>query len=161
MIINIIDKEPPMREERILFEGYLRTKNLKMTSPRETVLEAFLENEGHLSAEDVLAAARRIDPGIGQATVFRTLKLLSEAGLARDACQDEGPRRYEHAFRHSHHDHLLCVGCGKIIEFCDPAIEKAQNRIFGSYGFKAVGHVMELKGLCADCSPGTGEAGKV
>lgn len=146
-----------MREERILFERYLRTKSLKMTLPRETVLKAFLETEGHLSAEDILAAARRIDPGIGQATVFRTLKLLSEAGLARDACQDEGPRRYEHAFHHSHHDHLLCVRCGKIIEFCDPAIERAQDKIFRNYGFSAIGHVMELKGLCADCSPEAGE----
>jgi len=141
-----------MKEERLLFERYLRTKNLKMTSPRETVLAAFLETEGHLSAEDVLAAARRLNPGIGHATVFRTLKLLSEAGLARDACQDEGPRRYEHAYHHSHHDHLLCVRCGKIIEFCDPAIEKAQDKIFAAYGFKAVGHTMELKGLCAECA---------
>lgn len=145
-----------MNEERTLFEGYLRTRNLKMTSPRETVLKAFLENEGHLSADDILAAARALDPGIGQATVFRTVKLLADAGLARDACQDDGPRRYEHAYHHSHHDHLLCVRCGKIIEFCDPAIEKAQDKIFRANGFKAMGHTMELKGLCAECS---GEAG--
>lgn len=146
-----------MNEERILFEGYLRTRNLKMTSPRETVLKAFLENEGHLSADDILAAARALDPGIGQATVFRTVKLLADAGLARDACQDDGPRRYEHAYHHSHHDHLLCVRCGKIIEFFDPAIEKAQEKIFRTYGFKAVGHTMELKGLCADCSREAGD----
>ena len=147
-----------MNEERILFEGYLRTRNLKMTSPRETVLKAFLENEGHLSADDILAAARRLAPGIGQATVFRTVKLLADAGLARDACQDDGPRRYEHAFHHSHHDHLLCVRCGKMIEFCDPAIEKEQEKIFRSHGFKAVGHTMELKGLCADCSSEAGDS---
>ena len=98
-----------MLEEKILFERFLRTKNLKMTRPREIVLEAFVRTEGHLSAEDIFDAARRIDPGIGQATVFRTLKLLAEAGLARDACQDEGPRRYEHSYHHAHHDHLLCT----------------------------------------------------
>lgn len=143
-----------MNEERDLFERYLRTKDLKMTSPRETVLQAFLATEGHLSAEDVFDAARRIDPGIGQATVFRTLKLLQEAGLARDACacSDEGPRRYEHAYRHSHHDHLLCIRCGKLVEFFDPAIEKAQEKVFKKYGFKAIGHMMELKGLCAECT---------
>lgn len=145
-------------EERILFERYLRTKNLKMTSPREKVLEAFLKTEGHLSAEDILAAAKEIDPGIGQATVFRTLKLLADAGLARDACQDEGPRRYEHAYLHAHHDHLLCVKCGKVIEFYDPAIERAQDKIFRRYGFKAIGHMMELKGLCADCSREVGDS---
>lgn len=159
MIINI-NKEKHMSEERNLFERYLRTRNLKMTSPRETVLKAFLENEGHLSADDILAAARKLDPGIGQATVFRTVKLLSEAGLAKDACQDEGPRRYEHAYHHSHHDHLFCVGCGKVIEFCDPAIEKAQEKIFRTYGFKEIGHMMELKGLCADCSKAADHSGK-
>ena len=151
MIINII-KEPGMNDERLLFEKFLRSRDLKMTSPRETVLNAFIRTEGHLSADDILAAARRIDPGIGQATVFRTVKLLSEAGLARDACQDEGPRKYEHAWHHSHHDHLLCVKCGKIVEFCDPAIEKAQDSIFKTYGFRAVGHLMELRGLCPDCA---------
>lgn len=156
MIINII-KEAKMTNERVLFEQFLRSRDLKMTSPRETVLNAFLQTEGHLSAEDIFDAARTLDPGIGQATVFRTVKLLSEAGLARDACQDKGPRKYEHAYHHPHHDHLLCVRCGKIIEFCDPGIEKAQDAIFGRYGFKAVGHMMELKGLCADCAQGLGE----
>lgn len=139
-------------DERIVFEKYLRTQKLKMTSPRETVLEAFVATEGHLSADDILAAARRIDPGIGQATVFRTVKLLAEAGLARDACQDDGPRKYEHAYRHSHHDHLLCIRCGRIVEFCDTAIEKAQDGIFAAHGFKPTGHTLELRGLCSECS---------
>ncbi len=139
-------------DEHIVFERYLKTQKLKMTSPRETVLKAFLATEGHLSADDILAAARRIDPGIGQATVFRTVKLLADAGLARDACQDEGPRKYEHAYRHSHHDHLLCIGCGKIVEFCDVAIEKAQEGIFAAHGFTATGHTLELRGLCSACA---------
>lgn len=141
-----------MKEEQRLFEIYLRNKGLKMTSTRETVLQAFLRSEGHLSAEDLLAAAKRIDPGLGQATVFRTLKLLADAGLAQDACKDEGPRRYEHVYKHSHHDHLVCVGCGRLIEFCHPQIEKAQNEIFKEFGFRATGHRLELRGLCADCA---------
>ncbi|HAP54450.1 MAG: transcriptional repressor [Spirochaetia bacterium] len=141
-----------MKEEQRLFEIYLRNKGLKMTSARETVLQAFLRSEGHLSAEDLLAAAKRIDPGLGQATVFRTLKLLADAGLAQDACKDEGPRRYEHVYKHSHHDHLVCVGCGRLIEFCHPQIEKAQNEIFKEFGFRATGHRLELRGLCADCA---------
>jgi Fur family ferric uptake transcriptional regulator len=141
-----------MKEEQRLFEIYLRNKGLKMTSARETVLQAFLRSEGHLSAEDLLAAAKRIDPGLGQATVFRTLKILADAGLAQDACKDEGPRRYEHVYKHSHHDHLVCVGCGRLIEFCHPQIEKAQNEIFKEFGFRATGHRLELRGLCADCA---------
>jgi Fur family ferric uptake transcriptional regulator len=141
-----------MKEEQSLFANYLKSKGLKMTSARRTVLRAFIKSEGHLSAEDLLAAAKKIDPGLGQATVFRTLKLLSDAGLAQDACQEEGPRRYEHVYKQSHHDHLICIGCGKMIEFCHPEIEKAQNEIFKKFGFRGTGHKLELRGLCADCA---------
>lgn len=141
-----------MTAEYEVFKQYLRERGLKMTSPRERVLKAFLENEGHLSTDDILAASRKLDPTIGQATVFRTMKLLEEAGLARDASQDNGPRKYEHAYRHSHHDHLLCTKCGRVVEFYDPQIEKAQKQIFAKYGFIETGHWMELHGLCPDCA---------
>ncbi|MDD3982294.1 MAG: Fur family transcriptional regulator [Spirochaetia bacterium] len=147
-----------MKEEQFRFIHYLKSKGLKLTSARKTVLTAFLRSEGHLSAEDLLAAAKKIDPGLGQATVFRTLKLLADAGLAQDACQDEGPRRYEHVYKHAHHDHLLCIGCGKLIEFCHPEIEKAQTEIFKEFGFQATGHRLELRGLCADCAGKSGKA---
>ena len=146
MIINI------NMNEREIFTSFLKRKGLKMTQPRETVLQAFLAHEGHLTTEDILHASRMIDASIGQATVFRTMKLIAEAGLARDACQDDGPRKYEHAYLHSHHDHLHCIGCGKVIEFFDPDIEQAQEAIFKQYGFTAIGHRMELQGLCAECS---------
>ena len=149
-----------MKEEQRLFENYLRSNGLKLTSARKTVLKAFLNTEGHISAEDLLAAAKRIDPGLGQATVFRTLKLLADSGLAQDACQDEGPRRYEHVYKHSHHDHLVCVECGKLIEFCHPEIEKAQNEIFREFGFRATGHRLELRGLCAECASKADKIGR-
>ena len=148
-----------MGDERRVFEGYLRSRGLKMTTARETVLAAFLKTEGHMSAEELFDTARKIDPGLGQATVFRTLKLLADSGLARDACQDEGPRRYEHSYKHSHHDHLVCIGCGKIVEFCDSGIEKTQNAIFKKYGFSPSDHKLELRGLCAECAKSAEKAG--
>jgi len=137
-----------------VMERYLRGQGLKITKARKVVLEAFLELEGHVTADLLLAAARKKERGIGQATVFRTVKLLSDAGLAREACQDDGARTYEHAFRHSHHDHLRCERCGKIVEFCDRNVEKAQEAIFEQYGFKPLGHRMELIGLCPECAAG-------
>jgi Fur family transcriptional regulator, ferric uptake regulator len=138
-------------EEKAILEGFLRDRGQKMTGARETVLDAFLRIERHVTAEELFEAAKRIDPRIGQATVFRTIKLLAEAGLAREACRDEGSRRYEHAYRHEHHDHLLCVSCGAIIEFKDEDIEKAQEAIYARHGFRAVGHRFELFGLCPAC----------
>lgn len=146
------------RDEREILESYLKERGQKMTGPRETVLRAFLDIERHVTAEELYDAARRLDPSIGQATVFRTIKLLAEAGLAREACRDEGPRRYEHAYRHEHHDHLVCVSCGKLVEFVDPAIEAAQAAVYKKYGFAPTGHHFELFGLCPECrrSPGGG-----
>jgi len=138
-------------EERAILEGYLKSRGLKMTKARDTVLTAFLGLESHVSADAVYEAARLIDPGIGQATVFRTIKLLSDSGLAREACRDDGARRYEHAYNHAHHDHLTCVQCGAVVEFIDPDIERAQESVYSRYGFKSSGHRLELYGLCPRC----------
>lgn len=139
-------------DERAILEGYLKSRGLKMTKARDTVLAAFLGLESHVSADAVYEAARLIDPGIGQATVFRTIKLLSDSGLAREACRDDGARRYEHAYNHAHHDHLTCVLCGAVVEFIDPEIERAQESVYRSYGFRSSGHRLELYGLCPQCS---------
>jgi len=139
-------------DERAILEGYLKSRGLKMTKARDTVLAAFLGLESHVSADAVYEAARLIDPGIGQATVFRTIKLLSDSGLAREACRDDGARRYEHAYNHAHHDHLTCVLCGAVVEFIDPEIERAQESVYSRYGFTSSGHRLELYGLCPQCS---------
>jgi Fur family transcriptional regulator, ferric uptake regulator len=146
-------------EARAILESFLRQRGLKMTRPREAVLRAFLKAEGHVTTDGLIAATRRIDRRIGQATVFRTVKLLAEAGLARGACSDDGPRRYEHAYRHSHHDHLVCVECGAIVEFADEVIEKAQEAICRKHGYESTGHRLELRGRCPACAAdrGSGE----
>lgn len=147
-------------EARAVLQSYLRQRGLKMTRPREAVLRAFLDAEGHVTTDKLIAAARRIDPRIGQATVFRTVKLLAEAGLARGACSDDGPRQYEHAYRHSHHDHLVCVECGAIVEFADTVIEKAQEAIYSKYGYQSTGHRLELRGRCPSCAARQGGGGR-
>lgn len=133
------------------FENYLRAKHQKMTKPRKIILEAFLGTEGHLTTEAILQQAKKIDPGIGQATVFRTVRLIEDAGLAREALQADGARTFEHLADHPHHDHLICVQCGRVIEFLNPAIEREQRKIFAQYGFEPRGHMMELLGLCPEC----------
>jgi Fur family transcriptional regulator, ferric uptake regulator len=150
-VINTEGGDMGGRERDALGE-YLRDRGLKMTETRETVLDAFLQMERHVTVDELLEAARRADPSIGQATVFRTIKLLAEAGLAREACSDDGARRFEHAYRHEHHDHLICVSCGRVVEFSDAAIERAQDAIYKAHGFKAVEHRMELKGICPRCA---------
>ncbi len=150
LIIVIIYRGDVVEEYQVL-ESYLRERGQKMTKPRQLVLDAFLGIERHVTAEELFDAVRALDPGIGQATVFRTIKLLAEAGLAREALKDEGPRRYEHAFRHEHHDHLVCSACGGVVEFMDEGVERAQAAVYARYGYKACGHNLELYGLCPSC----------
>ena len=146
-----------LTSEESVLESFLRKHGQKVTKSRKAVLQAFLSIEGHVTADSLFAEAKKIDPGIGQATVFRTVKLLADAGLAREACQDDGARTYEHAFMHSHHDHLRCERCGRIVEFYDKTIERAQEGVFKHYGFTPLGHRMELLGLCSDCAAAGGQ----
>lgn len=146
-------------EERDILERFLRERGLKMTSARETVLDAFLGLERHVTAEALYDEARRIDPTIGQATVFRTIKLFTDAGLAKEACRDSGARKYEHAWKHGHHDHLTCVECGAVVEFRDEAIEKAQEAVYAAHGYTPSDHRLELLGLCPACSKAGRDSG--
>jgi Fur family transcriptional regulator, ferric uptake regulator len=134
-------------EQRALAR-YLEEHSLKHTKQREAILEVFLSAEGHVTGEDVYQRVRDVHPHIGYTTVYRTLKLLCEAGLAHEHNFD-GITRYEIA--HEHHDHLVCMRCGKIIEFECEMIESAQDRIAAAYGFRVLRHRHELYGHCADC----------
>ncbi|HKK50225.1 MAG TPA: transcriptional repressor [Myxococcota bacterium] len=128
---------------------YLEKNNLKHTKQRELILTTFLEAKGHVTSDDLFQTVREQNPTIGYTTVYRTMKLLSEAGLATERHFDDGITRYE--LEHEHHDHLVCEKCGKIIEFECEAIETAQNEIAREHGFQILRHRHELYGNCRDC----------
>ena len=135
--------------EREALTRYLEDHHLKHTKQREAILEAFLETTGHVTSEDLYQRIRGKHPNIGFTTVYRTMKLLCEAGLANERHFDGGVTRYE--IQHEHHDHLVCTKCGKIIEFECSMIESAQDRIATEYGFRLLRHRHELYGHCPDC----------
>ena len=135
---------------------YLGEHGLKQTRQREAILDVFLSAGGHLTSEELLQAVRKLHPSIGYTTVYRTMKLLSEAGLASERHFDDGITRYE--IEHEHHDHLVCVKCGKIIEFECKAIEASQNEIAERHGFRILRHRHELYGHCAACCADAGAA---
>lgn len=128
---------------------YLEKNNLKHTRQRELILTAFLEAKGHVTSDDLFQTVREQHPTIGYTTVYRTMKLLAEAGLATERHFDDGITRYE--LEQEHHDHLVCEKCGKIIEFECEAIETAQREIARSHGFEVLRHRHELYGNCRDC----------
>jgi len=139
------------RPELQVFIDYLQSNKLKLTPHRELILETFLENEGHRSVEDIYHTVKAIDPRIGYTTVYRMMKLMVSCGLAREIELADGITRYEHLFNHEHHDHLICMECGKSIEFYNPEIEALQDAASAQLGFKVLDHKLQIYGVCREC----------
>ena len=136
--------------QREVLARYLEEHNLKHTKQRDLILDAFLRTQGHVTSEELYQLVREENPSIGYTTVYRTMKLLAEAGLAQERHFDDGVTRYEME-TNEHHDHLVCLGCGRIIEFECEEIETAQADIAKQHGFELLRHRHELYGHCADC----------
>lgn len=120
-------------------------RGLRMTDQRRVVARVVGESEDHPDVEELYARAARIDPKISLATVYRTVKLFEEAGILDKLEFGDGRARYEDADR-DHHDHLIDVATGEVIEFVDPEIEALQEKIAQRLGFRLIGHRLELLG---------------
>jgi Fur family ferric uptake transcriptional regulator len=134
-----------------VFMEYLQERKLKLTPHRQLILDVFLNHEGHRSVEDIYRVVRAKDPRVGYTTVYRTMKILMDCGLAREIELADGVKRYEHLYNHEHHDHMICMQCGKSIEFYDPGIEALQDEASAQLGFKVLDHRLQIYGLCGDC----------
>jgi Fur family ferric uptake transcriptional regulator len=139
--------------EKQAFRDYLATQGLKSTRQREIILDEFLRCASHPSTEELYLRLRKKHPGIGYATVYRTLKLFAACGIAEERNFGDGQTRYESSTAEEHHDHLICRNCGTIIEFEDPRIEELQSEVARRHGFVIENHRLELYGLCRKCSP--------
>jgi len=137
--------------EMQVFMEYLHDRKLKLTPHRQLILDTFLENEGHRSVEDIYRVVRAQDPRIGYTTVYRTMKLLADSGLAREIDLADGITRYEHLYNHEHHDHMICTSCGRVIEFYSPEIEALQDQMADNFGFQPTHHSLRLWGICHEC----------
>jgi Fur family transcriptional regulator, ferric uptake regulator len=141
----------PNYEERQVFLEHIQKKGLKRTAQRDLILEVFLRTEEHLSSEDLYRLVKQEDPTVGQTTVYRTLKLLSEAGLAREVRFGDNRTHYEHNYKHQHHDHMICSECGRIIEFYSAELEALQDAMAAKHKFEVTQHLLRIIGLCGEC----------
>lgn len=133
------------------FYSFLNSRGLKNTPQRRLIVETFLETTDHVTTEDLYALVRAVDPKVGQATVYRTLRLLCDAGLAKEFHFGGGMASYEPA-EGDHHDHLICMSCDKNLEVVDETIEKLQEKLAAKHGFSLTSHRMYLYGVCSDCA---------
>ncbi|RMD84035.1 MAG: transcriptional repressor [Candidatus Dadabacteria bacterium] len=136
------------------FREFIRERGLKSTRQRDEIARWFFASKGHLSAEEIYRKVKEISPGIGFSTVYRTMKLLCEAGLVQERHFGDSEALYENVS--SHHDHCICTSCGKIIEFEDDEIERLQEAVAERFDFELQSHRMELYGLCSTCRQARG-----
>jgi Fur family ferric uptake transcriptional regulator len=133
------------------FKEHLRREGLKSTAQRDDIVHVFLASPGHISVEELYHRVKQVNPHIGYATVYRTMKLLTDCGLAEERHFRDGEARYESVAEGHHHDHLICEHCGAILVFSEPRIAGLQAEVARRLGFRMTGHKMELYGQCREC----------
>src|SRR5215203_7083866 len=136
----------------------LRPAGAKRSSKRDLILNVFLKQEGHLSADDLFDITRREDQRISRATVYRTLQWMVDAGIARKVDFGEGRFRFEHSYRHPRHFHLICKACNRSYEFLSSDIEALVEEVSAARGFTARQSVVQIYGTCEACRTGRAPA---
>lgn len=144
-------KAKKFEKEKEIFLEHIQKSGLRKTAQRDLILEIFLRTEDHLTSEDLYWLVQKEDSTVGHTTVYRTLKLLMEAGLAREVRFGDNKTYYEHHYDHEHHDHMICTKCGMVIEFFSQEIETLQDQIAENYGFSLSHHSLRMWGLCSEC----------
>ncbi len=135
-----------------VFGRYLRDIGLPVTHQREVVADVVFGADGHLSVDDIAAMLRERGERIGKATIYRTLDLLVRSRLVAEHDFGEGFKRYEHRLSsHPIHEHLICLECGKVVEFESNELFSVENRVRQEHGFVPVRRRLEIYGLCKEC----------
>ena len=134
------------------FEQFVVRKGRRHTVQRAQVLDVFLDTEKHVTIQELYDLVRKKYKGTGYATVARTVKLMCESGICRQVDFGDGSLRYEHKYGHEHHDHLICLQCGKCEEIYSPKLEKIQDEFVKRHGYIQEKHKLDIFGLCPKCA---------
>jgi Fur family ferric uptake transcriptional regulator len=137
--------------EKKIFKGFLKDRGRRFTKERAAILKKTLSYHGHFDPESLYLKIRESGLKASRASVYRTLNLLCECGIIEKVIKTEHGTTYEHTFGHEHHDHMLCVSCGGIIEFYSGDLERLQEELCRSLNFKGANHTLEIRGYCKKC----------
>ncbi|MGH7539921.1 MAG: Fur family transcriptional regulator [Gemmatimonadota bacterium] len=158
---DVVTPRPPLGCAAVmmgLFRAALQEHRLPVTQQREAIARTLFESARHVSADEVAERLRERGEQVGKATVYRTLNLLVEVGLAAEHDFDEGFKRYEPRVGPAHHDHLICTSCGEVVEFHRNELDQLQHEVATPRGFRVLTRQLKLYGLCAACDSEAGEA---
>ena len=131
-------------------ERQLRARGVRLTAPRQLVIRRAVAHL-HFTAEELVKDVQAIDRSVARGTIYRTLALLHRTGVVEKHDFRYGPPNYEVTFAKAHHDHLMCVQCGEIIEFQEPRVETLQQEVVKRYKYRLLSHTHKLYGLCRTC----------
>jgi len=134
------------------YKDILSSKNYKLTSQRNSILQVLIENKNrHFSADELYKEVAKVNPDVGLATIYRNLEIFCRLGITHRLDFDNKYKYYELSVEGNHHHHLICVKCGNIIEFNDQVLEDFENEIEDFYDFKIIDHRIKFYGICEEC----------
>lgn len=133
------------------FREFLEIRGEKLTEPRRILIRHIFDSHKHFDADELVADLREAGRRVSRSTVYRTLRLLVEAGLLREL-RLTNRSAYEHDYGYPSHDHLHCTECNKVVEFRNEAIQKLRDQISLDHGFRPTGYRFIIEGTCHDCS---------
>src|SRR6266700_8094856 len=145
-----------LREAQEILRQHLKRVGLKQTGQRNTILQSFLETREHLSIHELHDLVKKKDARIGFTTVYRTLKLLAECGLASEVAFHDGIARYEHQYNRRSHHHMVCTECGSSVEFFSTEVERLEQEIGRKHHYVTTRHTFQVYGVCEDCRKKSG-----
>jgi Fur family ferric uptake transcriptional regulator len=137
--------------EKKIFSSFLKDRGQRFTKERAAILQKTLSCHGHFDPETLYLKIRDTGLKASRASVYRTLNLLCECGLIEKVRKTEHGTIYENTFGHKHHDHMLCIICGNIIEFYSEDLERLQEGLCNKQNFRGVNHTLEIRGYCKKC----------
>lgn len=140
-----------VREEAIRFQKLLTSKKLKFTFERKQILEEVLRIKEHFDADELFAVLKKAGMRVSRDTVYRTIPLLLECGVIQKSVGDGRREYFERTGVKGHHDHMVCINCGRVIEFQSEEIERLQDKVCQDYGFALLFHDHRLFGKCKSC----------
>ncbi len=140
-----------VRAAEAIFHQHLKQVGLKHTGQRDTILRSFLHSREHLSTEELHRLVKKKDSSIGFTTVYRTLKLLAECGLASEVAFLDGITRYEYQFNRRSHHHMVCTECGGSVEFFSPEVSRLERKIGRKHRYLTTRHTFQIYGICERC----------
>ena len=156
MLPKRIDDQPALSREMVreaedILHRHLKRVGLKQTAQRDNILRTFLETREHLSTEELHRLVKKKDARIGYTTVYRTLKLLAECGLASEVAFHDGIARYEHQYNRRGHHHMVCTECGSSVEFFSPEVGRLEKEIGRRHRYLTTRHTFQIYGICEGC----------